>query len=119
MARLCEHQELELLVLFGSAARVGRSPSDVDLAMRYRVDVTPDPLALLRQLYELTSYEEYDLLDLARAGPVARDRALIGCRLLYQERPGLLAKAQIAASMERMDTDELRRVDTPSVGGEG
>lgn len=111
LARLCERQDVELMVLFGSAARDEPDPSDVDLAARFRSGGVADPLALLQDLYQLTTYEGFDLLDLGRAGPVARDRALTGCRLLYEAAPGLYARAQIAAAMERMDTEELRRVE--------
>lgn len=111
LARLCERQGIELMVVFGSAARDEPDPGDVDLAVRFRPDATTDPLSLLQDLYQLTGYEDFDLLDLGRAGPLARDRALTGCRLLYEAEPTLFARAQIAAAMERMDTEELRRVE--------
>lgn len=108
---LCTQLGIELLVLFGSAARDAADPADVDLAVRFRQDIPADLLGLLDALYELTGFEGYDVLDLARAGPVAQERALVGCRLLYQARAGLFARAQIGAIMERLDTDELRRVE--------
>ncbi len=46
---------------------------------------------------------------LNRAGPVARERALVGGRPLYQHQPDDFANAQIAAIMERLDTAWLRR----------
>lgn len=49
-----------------------------------------------------------DVLVLDRAGPVARERALVGCVPLYEDRPGAYATAQMAAMTERMDTDWLR-----------
>ena len=50
-------------------------------------------------------------LDLGRAGPVARERPFLGGRLLYKASPSLAATAQIAATMERLDTAWLRELD--------
>ena len=106
---LCRRSEVALLVLFGSAVDPDSDPDDVDLA------VLPldgfDLLALHDELYRYTGFEGFDVLDLGRAGPVARERALVGVRLLHERSAGLFATTQIAAIMERMDTDELRRVE--------
>lgn len=107
---LCSRLGIELLVLFGSAARAGQEPHDVDVAVRFTA-TSGDVLTLLNDLYLLTGFEDFDLLDLRRAGPVARERALVGCVPLYQARDGLFANTQIAAIMERLDTDEMRRVE--------
>ena len=48
---------------------------------------------------------------LNRAGPVARERALVGGIPLYEGVSGAFATAQMAAVLERMDTDHLRRLD--------
>lgn len=109
LAALCDAEGIELLVLFGSAAQQDREPSDVDLAIRFAPGVDGDLLSVLERLYGTTAYENFDLLDLRRAGPVARDRALSGGRLLYQSTPGLYANAQIAAMMERLETARFRR----------
>lgn len=106
----CSALDVELLVLFGSAAVPDRQPHDVDLAVRF-TSASGDVLRLLDDLYQLTGFEGYDIMDLRRAGPVARERALVGCVPLYQARPGLFANTQIAAVMERLDTDEMRRVE--------
>lgn len=45
------------------------------------------------------------------AGPLARERALVGARVLFQGGPGEFANAQIAAVMERLDTDWLRALE--------
>lgn len=111
LAALCARLRVELLVLFGSAAREDADASDVDLAVGFEHGETADLLGLLDGLYQLTGYEDFDLLDLDRAGPVARERALVGIRLLHQSREGAFANRQIAAMMERMDTDEMRRVE--------
>lgn len=100
--------EVALLVLFGSAVDPAGDPEDVDLAV-LPLDAF-DALGFLDELYRFTGFEGFDLLDLSRAGPVARERALVGVRLLHERTPGLFATTQIAAIMERMDTDEMRRL---------
>ncbi len=42
---------------------------------------------------------------------MARERALVEVDPLYERSPGDFANAQIAAIMERLDTDWLRRLD--------
>lgn len=42
---------------------------------------------------------------------MARERALIGVRVLHEARTGLFAREQLSAIMERLDTDEMRRVE--------
>lgn len=116
LAALCQAEGIDLLVLFGSAASSGSDPADVDLALRFAPGVRGDLLSVLQRLYEATGYEGFDLLDLRRAGPVARDQALSGGCLVYEAAPGLYATAQIAAMMERLDTAELRRLDLDVLG---
>jgi predicted nucleotidyltransferase len=117
LARVCVRVHVALMVLFGSAAQGTEEPRDVDLAVRFERGVPGDVLTMLDDLYQLTGYEGFDVLDLDRAGPLARERALVGGRLLYQERDGLFATTQIAAIMERMDTDEMRRVALELLSG--
>lgn len=68
-------------------------------------------LGFLDQLASLGAGDEVDLMVLNHAGPVARERALVGARVLFESRPGEFATTQIAAIMERMDTDWLRALD--------
>lgn len=119
LAALCERQGIELMVLFGSAARSDEDrvdegrvyvPRDIDLAVWSRTDGL-DQLAVHHALWELVGTEDVDLMDLRRAGPVARERALVGAVVLHEGEPGLFANQQIAAIMERMDTAWLRRLE--------
>ena len=124
LAALCERQGIELMVLFGSAARfdedradedradVDRAcvPRDIDLAVWSRTDGL-DQLGVHHALWELVGTEDVDLMDLRRAGPVARERALVGAVVLHEGERGLFANQQIAAIMERMDTAWLRRLE--------
>lgn len=111
LATLCERADAQLLLVFGSARRVDADPNDVDVAVRFEQGASHDVLGLLDQLYRLTGYEEFDVLDLGRAGPLARERALVGAHVLYEARAGRFASEQIAAIMERLDTDGMRRAE--------
>jgi predicted nucleotidyltransferase len=110
LASLCDQHRVELLVAFGSTARGEDAPRDLDLGVRF-ADSDPDVLSFLDSLGRLADTSVIDLLNLAAAGPVAKERALVGSVLLFEQAPGTLARAQIAAMMERMDTDWLRRLD--------
>jgi hypothetical protein len=61
-------------------------------------------------LVALTGYEGIDLVVLNGAGPVIRERALVGAEVLYEARRSVHTQAAIAATMERMDTQWLRRL---------
>jgi predicted nucleotidyltransferase len=108
---------VELFVLFGSAADDDQDPGDVDIAVAFDRAAPADVLGLLEELHRATGYEGFDVLDLRRAGPVAREQALVDCRLLHQAEPGLFANAQIAAIMERIETDEFRRIQLELMAG--
>jgi len=86
------------------------NPQDVDVAVRFAENAGGDPLSLRDGLYQLTGYEDFDVLDLRRAGPLARDRALSQGRPLHQAQPGLYGHPQIAAMMDRLETREFRRM---------
>ena len=52
-----------------------------------------------------------DLAVLARAGPVLRERALVGALPLHESEPGAFAEAQIMAMAARRETAALRDLD--------
>lgn len=74
-------------------------------------------IGLLDDLADLAATGALDLMDLDRAGPVARERALVGCVPLYEREAGGFARRQMAAMLERMDTDWLRRLDLEAMSG--
>jgi predicted nucleotidyltransferase len=116
LAGLCRRHAIRLLAVFGSVLDPSRAPSDLDVAVAFEPEATPDLLRLLEDLATLTSVESVDVLDLDRAGPVARERALVGTLALYESKPGAFANAQMAAMTERMETDWLRRLDLELMG---
>lgn len=107
---LCREEGIALLVVFGSVLVPGDGARDIDLAARFETGA-PDVLGVLDQLARRGVSAHVDLMVLNRAGPVARERALVRGRPLFQLRPGEFAVAQIAAIMERLDTDWLRALD--------
>lgn len=108
---ICEQLCVDLVTVFGNAARDPASARDVDIALAFAPGAQPDLLAAADALSQLTGSDELDILDLGRAGPVAREQALVGCIPLYESRPGLFAQTRMRAMLERMETDWLRRLD--------
>lgn len=108
---LCRRHGVRVLTVFGSAVRPAAAPRDLDVAVAFEPHHAGDVLALLDELSELTASDDVDLLVLGRAGPVARERALVRCLPLYESEPTAYASAQVAAMGERMDTEWLRALD--------
>lgn len=110
----CERHGLEVMVAFGSAANPQRlrPPEDLDLAVRFVGDGDGDLIALVNDLIDLLDLDAIDVLDLRRAGIVARAAAFKppNCPL-YEREPGLYADAQMAALTMELDTNWLRRLD--------
>lgn len=111
-ADLCELHDLDLVVVFGSVFDPETDPRDLDIAVQFgHGDGAHDTLGLINDLYELTGSERVDLLVLNRAASLVRERALTTGEPLFQRKPGGFANAQIAAIMERLDTDRFRAMD--------
>ncbi len=108
---LCVEFDMELVVLFGSATRDPATARDLDLAVRFEPYEPSRVLLALDALSELAGPVQVDLMILNRAGPVAREQALVFGELLWASRDDTFAEAQIAAVLERLDTDHLRRVE--------
>lgn len=108
---LCAGHAVRVLTVFGSAARADAEPADLDVAVGFEPGQRGDLLALLDDLSRLTGSDDLDLLVLDDAGPVARERALVGCLPLFESAPSAYANAQVAAMLDRMDTDWLRALD--------
>lgn len=109
---LCVRVGVTFFALFGSAARPDGEPRDVDVAVSTRSGRLRPPLdgiALLQALFEMTGFEGFDVLDLDRAGVVAREQALVYGFPLYERVDGTYARLQMAAMGEWMDTDWMRR----------
>jgi predicted nucleotidyltransferase len=114
---LCARHRVRILTVFGSAARGEPNPRDLDIGVMFEPDADPDYLAVVNDLIDLTRTDTVDFVHLNRGGPVIRERALVGSIGLYESEPGALAKAQVAAVLERMDTDWMRRLDLELMAG--
>ncbi len=106
---LVERHGIDLLAVFGSVLDPTAQPADLDLAVDHHGQA--DLTALLEDLYRLTGYERFDLLDLVRAGIVARGVALGDARLLYESETGHFAERQVAALALLWDTRWLRDLE--------
>lgn len=105
------HQHgLALVVLFGSAADpTESSPGDLDLAVAWGAGTTGgDLVGLTSDLLGLVG-DAVDVLDLDRAGPVVRQRALTRGEVLVEREAGAFATRQMRAMRDYADTAYLRR----------
>lgn len=113
----CEERGIRLLVAFGSVAdRQRAEPGDLDLAVLIEDGV---PLvAVVNAFTSLLGTDAVDVVDVRRADPVLRHRALVGAVVpLYECERGLFAEEQIAAMLTYMDTAWLRRLDLETMAG--
>ena len=109
LTALCERHEVEVLTLHGSVARGEPDPRDVDLAVAFRTD-RPDLVGLVVSLVDLLGTDDVDVMDLARAGVIARARGLAhGAEPLYEATAGAFARLQMAAMALEMDFAPLRQ----------
>lgn len=113
---LCERHGIAILSVFGSAAHDDSVPRDLDVAVLHRPGHRVVYLALVDDLQQATGCD-IDLAVLDGAGPVLRERALVGSIPLYEYRPGEWARAATAAALERMDTAWMRRLDLDLLAG--
>ena len=107
---LCRRHRIRVLTAFGSAARGEPDARDLDIGVLLEPDAAVDLLALIRDLDRATE-ADVDVVVLNAAGPVLRERALVGSVVLDESEPGAWASASTAAVLERMDTEWLRRLD--------
>ncbi|MGH3898823.1 MAG: nucleotidyltransferase family protein [Pseudonocardiaceae bacterium] len=108
---------LSLVVLFGSASRGQHDARDLDVAVGSRARNGLDVVTMICVLMELVDSDHIDLLDLDRAGPVARQHALVPGEPLYEYRPGEFARQQMRASGQRLGTEWMRRLDLALMAG--
>ena len=114
---LCARHGVRLLTVFGSAIDPSApEPGDLDVAVLFRDD-SPDVVAFLMALVDLTGYEHVDVMDLRRAGPVARAAGLERCEPLFEDTEYLFTHEQLRAIQDRMDTAWLREIELRRLAG--
>ena len=109
LGELARTHGLSLVVVFGSVARDADDPHDLDVAVSGDGVRPLDPVAVVNALMALTDIDDVDLLDLDRAGVVARQHALVGGIPLYEHPAGEFGREQMRASGERLSTEWMRR----------
>lgn len=72
--------------------------------------------AIIGDLIELTG-ANVDLVHLNSGGPLIRERALVGAIALYESEAGAWSRAATVATVQRMDTDWLRRLSLELLAG--
>ncbi len=106
---LCARHGIRVLTAFGSAVRDDPDARDLDIAVILEPGRTADYPRLIADLVDVTD-ADVDLVVLNGAGPLIRERALAEADPLYESEEGAWARAANAATMERMDTDWMRRI---------
>jgi hypothetical protein len=107
LGALCRRYRISLLTVFGSVGRGEPEPRDLDIGV----------LSEHGAVVDLFGSDEIDVVHLNSAGPLLRERALVGAIILHEEEPGTWARASTAAVMERLDTDWLRRLGLELLAG--
>jgi predicted nucleotidyltransferase len=114
---LCQRHHVTVLTVFGSAGRGEPEPRDLDVGVLTEHAADFDLFGFVTDVIELVGLEQVDVAHLNAAGPLLRERALVGSMILYESEPGIWARASTAAVMERMDTDWLRRLSLELLAG--
>lgn len=117
LGAVAARHDVDLLVVFGSAVGGTGTPHDLDLAVGHGGGL--DVLAFVEELYGLTGYEGVDVMDLRRAGIVARGESLGHGRLLWESADGRFAEAQVVALATMWDTRWLRDLELAQLAGGG
>jgi|AntDryMetagUQ889_1029465.scaffolds.fasta_scaffold46587_1 predicted nucleotidyltransferase len=107
---LCRRRHVNLLTVFGSAGRGEPEPRDLDIGVLTEHGADFDLFGFVADVIELAGLEQVDVAHLNAAGPLLRERALVGSIILHENEPGTWARASTAAVMERLDTEWLRRL---------
>ncbi|MBA3622295.1 MAG: nucleotidyltransferase domain-containing protein [Euzebyales bacterium] len=115
LAALAEKHDLTLIVVFGSVVAGADDPNDLDVAVEPADDV--NIVDLYADLIDLTGCEAVDVMDLRRAGVVAREAALGRGVPLFETTAGHFAEQQMIAVAERMETRWLRDVELEMLAG--
>jgi predicted nucleotidyltransferase len=117
LSALCQRSHVNLLTVFGSAGRGEADPRDLDIGILTEHGADFDLFRFITEVIDLVGLEQVDVAHLNAAGPLLRERALVGSDILYENEPGTWARASTAAVMERMDTEWLRRLSLELLAG--
>lgn len=114
---LCQRYRVSLFTVFGSVGQGDLEPRDLDIGVLSEHAAVVDLFGLVTEVIDLVGFDDVDVVHLNSAGPLLRERALVGAIILYEEEPGIWARASTAAVMERIDTDWLRQLGLELLAG--
>lgn len=110
---LAEAEGLDLVVLFGSAARGQDDAEDLDLAVRGGEAL--DLVALTNRLTTTLATQEVDVADLRIADPVMLLSVAEGGVPLYEAESGGFARFQSLAARRFFDTRKFRDMERSEI----
>lgn len=113
----CQQRHVSLLTVFGSAGRGEPNPRDLDIGVLTEHGADFDLFGFITDVIEFVGLEQVDVAHLNAAGPLLRERALVGSIILYENESGTWARASTAAVMQRLDTEWLRRLSLELLAG--
>ncbi len=113
----CQRWNVNLLTVFGSAGRGEPDPRDLDIGILTAHGADFDLFGFVTDVIDLVGLEQVDVAHLNVAGPLLRERALVGSIILHESEPGTWARASTAAVMQRLDTEWLRRLSLELLAG--
>jgi predicted nucleotidyltransferase len=102
-----------LIVLFGSAARAGGRPRDVDIGIL--CDGPLDAVAATNRFIHLLGLQEVDVADLRRADPLLLALAARDGIPLFERGPGAFAAFASLAARRFADTRKFRDAERDEV----
>lgn len=110
LQKYCHEAGIELLVLFGSAARSAVRPdSDVDIALKMNKGIAVSKLDLIYNLGQLFDDREIDLVILSiNTDPVLLHEIFAHGKPLFEGKSDIFAEERLRAFKLYFDTEKLR-----------
>ncbi|CAN5243181.1 hypothetical protein BH23ACT9_BH23ACT9_10320 [soil metagenome] len=117
LAVICAEHDLDLLVVHGSVLHDDGQAADLDVAVWPTRGGRYDHQVFGAALSQALKLGRVDLMDLSRAGVVARGLALGRCEPLYERLDGVFARRQMAALPPLADTTWIRDLGLRTMAG--
>ncbi|MGF1647883.1 MAG: hypothetical protein ACFCVF_13310 [Kineosporiaceae bacterium] len=114
LAAVAHRHGVSVVAGFGSAVTGDAPrgiPRDIDVAVGFRTRPADGGLALVGDLMRLAGSSRVDVAFLDEAGVVLVEEALATGETWFEDAEGEAANRHLRASLVRMDTDWLRRLD--------
>ncbi len=115
LAPLLKEENLQLVLLFGSAAS-GKMHKQSDIDLAFLFDGPVDILTLTNKVIRLLHNDTIDVIDLRRASPLLKFAVVRGGVLIYEREAGMFSKFYSLAFRMYIDTKKLRDAQVEAVG---